>query len=348
MFAIGQTKSHGTYNYCDGTIGFIARHGDPYEAHFPGDGWVQNNPVNSNYSFFTTAANANKWHRITYVYSRSEVCLYVDGILTCKWSASGISGVLAALNQGHLVIGAGASEGELENFGGYVDDVYVYSGALDSTAVSAIGKGTQKPGQPTTPTTPTKPTKPNTNGGIQKKAASITVSARNYKHGTKSLYLVKGKTAQLRAVVLPAKAKQGAVYKSSATKIATVTQSGKIKGKKAGTAKITITSADGVKKTTITVKVVKKAKVNKKLSLKSKKKIVLKKKNAASQIKTKGLTAKTTSIETYKVIKGKKYIKVDKYGKISCKVKPTKKAKKAEVKVTCGKKSIVIKITIKK
>ncbi len=348
LFAIGQTKSHGTYNYCDGTIGFIARHGDPYEAHFPGDGWVQNNPVNSNYSFFTTAANANKWHRITYVYSRSEVCLYVDGILTCKWSASGISGVLAALNQGHLVIGAGASEGELENFGGYVDDVYVYSGALDSTAVSAIGKGTQKPGQPTTPTTPTKPTKPNTNGGIQKKAASITVSARNYKYGTKTLYLVKGKTAQLRTVVLPAKAKQGAVYKSSATKIATVTQSGKIKGKKAGTAKITVTLADGVKKTTITVKVVKKAKVNKKLSLKSKKKIVLKKKNAASQIKTKGLTAKTTSIETYKVIKGKKYIKVDKYGKITCKVKPTKKAKKAEVKVTCGKKSIVIKITIKK
>ena len=75
---------------------------------------------------------------------------------------------------------------------------------------------------------------------------------------------------------------------------------------------------------------------------------LFKKKNATSQIITKGLTAKTTSKETYKVTKGKKWIKTDQYGKITCKVKPAKKAKKAAVKVTCGKKSITIKVTIKK
>lgn len=52
-YAIGQTKTHGTYNYCDGTIGFIARHGDPYQAHFPGDGWAEGNPVGSDYQYFS-------------------------------------------------------------------------------------------------------------------------------------------------------------------------------------------------------------------------------------------------------------------------------------------------------
>ena len=126
-----------------------------------------------------------------------------------------------------------------------------------------------------------------------------------------------------------------------------MSKSGKIKAKKAGTAKITVTSADGARKTTLTVKVVKKAKVNRKLSLKSKKKVVLKKKNAASQIKTKGQTAGTTSAEAYKVIKGKKYIKVDSYGRITCKVKPGKKAKQASVRVTCGKKALIVRVIVK-
>lgn len=55
---------------------------------------------------------------------------------------------------------------------------------------------------------------------------------------------------------------------------------------------------------------------------------------------------KTTSIFTYKVTKGKKYIKVDPYGKITCKIKPGKKVKKAAVKITCGKKSVTVNVTI--
>ena len=347
LFAIGQTKSHGAFRYCDGTVGFIARHGDPYEAHFPGDGWIEGNPVDSNYSYFTSSANAGKWYRMTFVYSQSEVCLYVNGILTCKWQASGIRDVLAALNQGHLVLGAGASEEELENFGGYLDDVYVYDTALDAAAVAAIGKQKPEPDQPDNPSATKKPGETKPDEGAQKKAASIFVSAKNYSYGCKTIYLLKGKTARLKATVRPSTAKQGVVYKSGSKAVATVSKSGKIKAKKAGTAKITVTSADGARKTTLTVKVVKKAKVNRKLSLKSKKKVVLKKKNAASQIKTKGQTAGTTSAEAYKVIKGKKYIKVDSYGRITCKVKPGKKAKQASVRVTCGKKALIVRVIVK-
>ncbi len=360
LFAIGQTKTHGTYNYCDGTIGFIARHGDPYQAHFPGDGWAEGNPVGSDYQYFSKEENANKWYRLTYVYAKSEVCLYVDGTLTCRWSASGLDSVLAALNKGHLILGAGASEGELENYGGYLDDVYLYNTALDAAGVKEIGKTEYKPGEPGKPGDPGNPGKPGNTGDNKKpstgtgtdgqkvKAKSVTVAAKNYRYGAKTIYLVKGKTAQLRASVRPSSAKQGVTYRSGSKAVASVNSKGKIRAKKAGTAKITITSADGAKKAVITVKVVKKAKVNKKLSLKSKKKLTFKKKNATSQIITKGLTAKTTSKETYKVTKGKKWIKTDQYGKITCKVKPAKKAKKAAVKVTCGKKSITIKVTIKK
>ena len=223
-----------------------------------------------------------------------------------------------------------------------------------------------KPTTPEEPTTPGDsgdsgdPGKPGNSGDNKKpptgtgtdeqkvKADSVTAAVKNYRYGAKTIYLVKGKTAQLRASVRPSSAKQGVTYRSGSTAVASVNSKGKIRAKKVGTAKIAITSADGAKKAVITVKVVKKAKVNKKLSLKSKKKLTFKKKNATSQIITKGLTAKTTSKETYKVTKGKKWIKADQYGKITCKVKPAKKAKKAAVKVTCGKKSITIKVTIKK
>ena len=211
--------------------------------------------------------------------------------------------------------------------------------------------------KPTTPGDPGKPgntgdnKKPSTGTGTDEqkvKADSVIAAVKNYRYGAKTIYLVKGKTAQLRASVRPSSAKQGVTYRSGSKAVASVNSKGKIRAKKAGTAKITVTSADGAKKAVITVKVVKKAKVNKKLSLKSKKKLTFKKKNATSQIITKGLTSKTMSKETYKVTKGKKWIKADQYGKITCKIKPAKKAKKAAVKVMCGKKSITIRVTIKK
>lgn len=79
--------------------------------------------------------------------------------------------------------------------------------------------------------------------------------------------LVKGKKYQLKATVAPSKASDKKVtFKSSKKSVATVSSTGKITAKKAGTAKITVTAKDGSKtKKVITVYV-----LNKKIS-KSKK-----------------------------------------------------------------------------
>lgn len=59
---------------------------------------------------------------------------------------------------------------------------------------------------------------------------------------TKKTYtLKKGKKATIKAVVTPAKAKKTVTYKSAKKSIASVTKSGKVTAKKAGTAKITVT-----------------------------------------------------------------------------------------------------------
>ena len=92
----------------------------------------------------------------------------------------------------------------------------------------------------------------------------------------------------------------------------------------------------------------KKEKINKKLSLQSANNIVFKKKNKVSQIQLKGLTPKTTSKVTYKVTKGSKYVKINQYGEVTCKASPAKKAKKAVIKVVCGKKAVFVQVTIKR
>ena len=79
--------------------------------------------------------------------------------------------------------------------------------------------------------------------------------------GSKTIYLAKGKKATLKTTVTvtPNKsANKKVTYKSSNTKVATVTSKGVIKGKKVGTAKITVTSKkNSKKKATVTVHVVK-------------------------------------------------------------------------------------------
>ena len=90
-----------------------------------------------------------------------------------------------------------------------------------------------------------------------------------------------------------------------------------------------------------------KAAPNKVLKLK-KTKVTLKTKGEQTQIQLKKYTKKTTDTVSYKVISGKKYIKVDKYGVITSRVKPGKKAVTAKVQVTCGKKKAVVKVTIPK
>ena len=62
-----------------------------------------------------------------------------------------------------------------------------------------------------------------------------------------------GKNYQLKVKKIPAKANEKIIYKTSRSKIATVSSKGVVKGKKKGTAKITVT-CNGVKKV-FTVKV---------------------------------------------------------------------------------------------
>lgn len=82
--------------------------------------------------------------------------------------------------------------------------------------------------------------------------------------------LVKGKKYQLKASVAPSKASDKKVsFKSNKKSVATVSSTGKITAKKAGTAKITVTAKDGSKtKKVITVYVINK-KIAKKNQIKS-------------------------------------------------------------------------------
>lgn len=116
----------------------------------------------------------------------------------------------------------------------------------------------------------------------------------------KIAYVAKGKTIKLSTTVKVKpnkKANKGVTYKSANTKIATVTKKGVVKGKKAGTTKITVKSKkNSKKKATIKIKVVKNAV----------KKVTVDKKNAVVGIgKTVKLkaTVKAAKKSSYKGVK---------------------------------------------
>lgn len=170
------------------------------------------------------------------------------------------------------------------------------------------------------------------------KASSVSVKAAGYTLAGNRLTLKKGRSVKLVAAVSPKKASQKVTYASSRKKVAFVSRTGVVKAKKAGTAKITVKTVNGRKKV-ITVKVVKKDKVNRRLIL-SKKKLSLKKGRTA-QIKIKKMTEGTTSRLTYR--SGKKgVVSVDKYGAAKAKKKGT-----AVITVSCGKKKAKVKVTVK-
>ena len=88
---------------------------------------------------------------------------------------------------------------------------------------------------------------------------SVTLKIGKKKVTNQTCYLVEGKTVTLKASVTPSKAKKSVSYKSNNKKIATVGKKGKIKAKKVGTAKITVTvkGKSGKKKTSyVKIKVV--------------------------------------------------------------------------------------------
>lgn len=148
---------------------------------------------------------------------------------------------------------------------------------------------------------------------------------------------VKQSTTDVKATVLSGD--KVASWKSSNTKVAAVTQKGKITGKKAGKAVITVTTQKGatakltvnVQKTT--VKVTKVTADVKKLTLKVK--------------KTYKLTVKKTPLTAPDKItfssNKKKIAAVDKNGKITAKKKGT-----ATITIKCGGKKTTVKVTVKK
>jgi uncharacterized protein YjdB len=154
--------------------------------------------------------------------------------------------------------------------------------------------------------------------------------------------VLKGKTLVLKATVSPTKASNKKVsWKSSNTKIATVSASGKVTAKKNGTVTITCTAKDGSKKTAkckITVKQpVTKIKLNKtKATIKKGKTVVLKATIAPKNAASKKVTWTSSN---------KKVATVTKTGKVVAK-------KKGTTVITCkasdgsGKK-VTCKITVK-
>lgn len=194
--------------------------------------------------------------------------------------------------------------------------------------------------------------KPSSNGSTaQAEVTSVKITAANRPYGAKTLYAKKGSSINLKAYVSgKGKFAEGVTWSSSNKKVATVnSRTGKVKVVSAkGTAVITaVSAADSSKNAKITVKAVSKTKANKALKLKNKK-VSFTAKGALAQIALKKYTKNTTEKLSYKVISGKKYVKVDKYGVVTCKAAPGKKAKAAKIQVSCGKRKAILSVKIVK
>ena len=178
---------------------------------------------------------------------------------------------------------------------------------------------------------------------------SVILKTEGRPYGAKTFYVTKNKTLKLKAEVRGSGFwNDQVIWTTSDPNVATVTN-GKVKVKaKKGTAVITAVSVyDNTKFASVTVKVSSKKIANQTLKLK-KKTITLKSYGQTAQIRIKKYSKKTTENVTYKLKSGKKYVKVDKYGLVTCKVVPGKKVKKAKIQVKCGKKQAFVVVNILK
>lgn len=164
------------------------------------------------------------------------------------------------------------------------------------------------------------------------------------KLNVKSIPLQVKKSTTAVKVVSMAEGDSVKSWKSSNPKIASVTKKGKITGKKAGTAKITVTLQSGAS-AKVTVKVQKKAVTTKKLSVAGKSvkknKVTLKKGKSVTLTVTKNPITSTDKV-TFKT-SDKKVAVVTNKGKITA-----KKAGKAKITVQAGKKKVTVTVTVKK
>lgn len=135
-------------------------------------------------------------------------------------------------------------------------------------------------------------------------------------------------------------------WKSSNTKIAAVTSKGKITGKKAGKATITVTLKSGIK-ASVKVTVQKKAVTTTKLTVTAQKAAIKNKKVSLKKGKTMLLVPTVTPLTSSDKLtyssSDKKIVTVTSKGKVTA-----KKAGTAKITVKSGKKKVVITVTVKK
>jgi uncharacterized protein YjdB len=157
----------------------------------------------------------------------------------------------------------------------------------------------------------------------------------------KTIYLQVKKNTTISSTVLVGTAAKGtATYKSSKTSVATVSKTGKIVGKKAGKATITITAPTG-QVAKVTVNVVKKAKKAKGISATVPKTVKVKANAYVTKIATKS-KATSTGKATFKT-SNKKVATVSAKGVIT-----GKKAGKAKITIKYAGKTVTKTITVKK
>lgn len=140
LFGLGHMSgdnedSYGSWNYVDGTMGLITRYGDAYTAHYPGDGWVPGNSVNSQFDYFVSGSGADQWSTVTYVFAKDNVSIYMNENCICQWSSSNaLADILKTVNTGRLNLGTGISA-FAESYVGYMDDVKVFNTGLSAEQI---------------------------------------------------------------------------------------------------------------------------------------------------------------------------------------------------------------------
>lgn len=166
---------------------------------------------------------------------------------------------------------------------------------------------------------------------------TVKVPASKVTLNTKQIYMVKGKSVNVKATVTPSDTTDKTSWSTSNKKVATV-KNGKISARKTG--KATITVKAGSKKATVKVNVVSKEKKATKVTL-NKKKATLKVKKTLA---LKATMKPSSSTDTLKwTSSNKKVAKVDKFGTVTA----VKKGKATITVKTSGGKKATCKITVK-
>lgn len=270
-----------------------------------------------------------------------------------EWKASGLNTVIANEMDGngdYLYLAAASKTG---NYNVVKSDYIAFDltkpetmekerpAGFEDTDSKNDGTGTVQ--NPSTPSGGTNNSIDTPSDSQRGKVVKVTVKAANQKAGTKTVYVKKGGKVKLAADITGTGGQfdKKLTWKSSKPAVASVSSKGVVKTKKTGKTKITVTSvSDKTKKATITIRVSKKAKPNKKLSLKTKSKSLAKGKTYTVAIKT--MTKGTTDAVIYKSLK-KSIATVDQYGLVTA-----KKKGEATITVKCGKKKVKLKVKVKK